>query len=96
MATVANAGNIHEPIDPPVYKGSIPARTVVPVTASDTVNLLDGPCRALLVGTAGVATVIDSDGNTVSLLALQAGYNPVSVRRVFSTGLTAANIWALY
>jgi len=73
-----------------------PARIYVPVTASDSTDLTDGVCRALLVGTAGAATLIDADGNTRTDVPLQQGYNPIRVQRVKSTGLTASNIWALY
>lgn len=74
-----------------------PAGKIVAVSASDTVDIYaDGrPCRALLVGTAGAATVIDAGGATSLLIPLQAGFNPLRVTRVKLTGLTAANIWAL-
>jgi hypothetical protein len=72
-----------------------PAVAVKPVTKSDTIDLADGACRALLVGTAGSATLIDADGNTSANVPLQQGYNPISVTRV-KTGGTADNIWALY
>lgn len=73
-----------------------PAGRWVPVTASDTLDLPDGVCRALLVGTAGAADIIDADGVARSAVPLQAGYNPGGVQRVKATSLTAANIWALY
>lgn len=76
-----------------------PAAAVVLVSASDTVDLPRGPCRALLVGTAGAARIMDGEGTDTggsNLVPLQAGYNPIQVKRIFSTGLTAANIWALY
>jgi hypothetical protein len=69
------------------------ARQWVAVTPSDTTELT--PPRGLLVGTAGNATLMDQTGAT-ALMPLQAGYNPISPRRVFATGLTAANIIALY
>lgn len=67
---------------------------IVPVTPGDAT--LFKTCRGLLVGTAGAATVIDGSGETRTLIPLQAGYNPISVQAVFSTDLTAADIWALY
>lgn len=73
-----------------------PASRIVAVTAHDTNELANGCCRALLVGTAGAATVVDHSGTTATLIPLQAGYNPIAVKIVKSTGLTAANIWALY
>jgi hypothetical protein len=53
-----------------------------------------GTCRALLVGTAGTATVIDAEGNTSTNIPLQVGYNPIRVSKV--TYGTAADVWALY
>lgn len=74
------------------------------VTASDANDLQDPqgnerPCRALLVGSAGAARLVDAEGNdtgATNLVPLQQGYNPISVRRIYATGLTASNIWALY
>lgn len=73
-----------------------PASAIIAVSAHDTNELTYGTCRGLLVGTAGAATVVDGEGNTATLVPLQAGYNPIRVKIVKSTGLTAANIWALY
>jgi hypothetical protein len=70
------------------------ATMVVPVTPSDVTGFKT--CRALLVGTAGAATLVDASGETRTAVPLQAGYNPISVQRINSTSLTAANIWALY
>lgn len=75
-----------------------PSGTIRAVVKSDTVNvdMINGQWpRALLVGTAGTATVIDATGVTSTSIPLQAGYNPISVQRVLNTG-TAADIWALY
>jgi hypothetical protein len=72
-----------------------PAQVITAVTPSDTLNLPRGSTRGLLVGVAGAATVIDSQGNIVTGIPLQQGFNPISVSRVFATGLTASNIWAL-
>lgn len=77
-------------------RGSISTgESIVPVTKSDTVDLPNGPCRALLVGTAGTATVIDGGGATRTDIPLQAGYNPIVVQRILLGG-TSADIWALY
>lgn len=79
-----------------------PAGAVRFVTASDTADLpqVNGQFpRALLVGTAGVARILDgqrTDTGGTNLLPLQVGYNPIHAVRIYSTGLTAANIWALY
>ncbi|MFN4840166.1 MAG: hypothetical protein ACK5MB_07350 [Phycisphaerales bacterium] len=65
------------------------------VVASDTVDFADGPCRALMVGTAGTATVIDIDDQPRTIHLVQ-GLNPIICQRVNATGLTAANITAYY
>lgn len=73
------------------------ASHAVKVTASDSANIK--PTAGLLVGTAGNARVIWADGQDsggTDLVPLQAGYNPISVTRIYSTGLTASNIFALY
>lgn len=69
----------------------------VKVTASDSADF--PACNGLNVGTAGNARIIFADGRDTGgtdLYPLQAGYNPISVKRIYSTGITAANIWALY
>jgi len=71
------------------------ASAIVPVTKSDTVDLVDGTCRALLVGTAGTANLIDGIDGVRADVPLQQGYNPICVKRV-KTGGTATDIWALY
>ena len=53
----------------------------------------NGPPRALLVGTAGSANLMDHEGNVLADVPLQRGYNPLSVRRVLPGG-TADNMWA--
>lgn len=74
-----------------------PASAIAYVTASDSNSF--ATCRGLLVGTAGAARIItadDVDTGGTNLVPLQQGYNPICVKRIYSTGLTAANIWALY
>ena len=72
-----------------------PARSLVQVTKSDTVDLAPSACRALLVGTAGTANLIDASGAQLTNVPLQQGFNPIMVRRIM-TGGTADNIWAMY
>jgi hypothetical protein len=74
---------------------SSPASSAGAVTASDSADNAEGS-SALLVGTAGNAKLTFANGKTVETFPLQAGYNPLRVKRVWSTGLTASNIWALY
>ncbi len=71
-----------------------PADKFVPVTKADA-DLAGGPCRALLVGTAGTANLQEIDGTTRTNVPLQQGYNPLGCKQV-RTGGTAADIWALY
>lgn len=70
-----------------------PAERFVAVTPSDSAYF--PPCRGLLVGTGGNATVLGCDDIPVAVV-LTAGYNPLIVQRVNATDLTAANIVALY
>lgn len=69
-----------------------PASKIAQVTSG--VALAAGTCRAILVGTAGTATVIDAEGNTSTNIPLQVGYNPIRVSQV--TFGTASDVWALY
>jgi len=66
----------------------------VKVTKADS-DLPDGVARALLVGTAGTANLQDEFGTTTTDVPLQAGYNPLNVKQVRTSG-TADDIWALY
>jgi hypothetical protein len=72
-----------------------PASKLAPVTPDDESDLPDGVCRALLVGTAGTANLIDASGAERTGVPLQQGYNPVGVQRVM-TGGSASDFWALY
>jgi len=74
---------------------SSPARVLKPVTKSDSTDLPDGTCRAILVGSGGTANIIDASGNDLAGVPLQTGFNPVRVSRV-KTGGTATDIWAIY
>jgi len=74
---------------------SSPARRLLAITKSADTDLPEGVCRALLVGTAGTANLVDALGNTCTNVPLQVGYNPIMIKRL-STGGTAADIWALY
>ena len=68
------------------------AKKIVPLTA--TGNTFP-TCRGLNVGTAGTATIMDADGNTIEDYILSAGYNPVQIQKLTALG-TAADLWALY
>lgn len=75
---------------------SSPAGKLVLVTPDDNNDLPDGTCRALLVGSAGAADIIDAGGNERTAVPLQQGYNPIGVTRVKATNIVASNIWAIY
>ena len=64
------------------------------VTKADA-NLPNSTTKALLVGTAGTANLMQPDGTIRTSVPLQVGYNPLQVLQV-RTGGTATDIWALY
>lgn len=70
-----------------------PPETYYKVTKADA-DLPLGPCRALLVGTAGTANLMRYDGITVTDVPLQEGYNPLPCKQVMLGG-SAEDIWAL-
>lgn len=71
-----------------------PSGKIREVTKADS-NLPDGACRGLLVGTAGTANLMDTTGAVLADVPLTAGYNPIQVLQVRTSG-TADDIWALY
>lgn len=73
-----------------------PADFGAAVTPSDSVNLPDGDCVALYIGTAGALRILCPNGREVTFAATVAGVLPIKVRRVYSTSTTATNIVALY
>lgn len=70
------------------------ARRYAPVVKANT-DLPDGPCRGLLVGTAGTANLTELGGTQRDNVPLAAGYHPLIARQV-RLGGTAADIWAIY
>jgi len=70
------------------------ARRIVPLTKGAAMPT-QGACRALLVGTAGTANISDGDGNVLTNVPLQVGYNPIIITNLAAGG-TATDIWALY
>ena len=73
-----------------------PGEALLAVTPADGSDLPGGVCRGLLIGTAGAAKLTDSLGNVVTGVPLVTGFNPIKVKRVWSTGTTAATIFAIY
>ncbi len=91
MATVRNLADDSRFVDTPLYSDlDEPANKYVLITSGEEFSV----CRALLVGTAGTATLVDIYGNERADVPLQAGYNPIRATKV--TLGTAANVWALY
>jgi hypothetical protein len=88
------ADPVLKPFNPNLGNNADPAGAIVAVTKADS-DLPDGICRALLVGTAGTANLMDATGATLADVPLQQGYNPIAVQQV-RTGGTADDIWALY
>ena len=71
------------------------AKSSIPVTPSNTVDLAAGPTRALWVGGAGNVDVITADGTADTIYGVQAGtLLPLSVRRVKATSTaTLMSAW---
>lgn len=84
----------NDPIVAPLNRES-PAVGAVAVTPSDSADLVV-TCRALYVGTAGDLRVAMANGDVVTFSGAQAGYHPISVRRVYATSTTASGVVALY
>jgi len=78
----------------------IPANRGVPITTSDTVNIVD-PARdalpvAIYVGGAGVVRAVFQDNTTADFTAIAGEILPISIKRVNSTGTTATLLIALF
>ena len=72
-----------------------PARYVVALNAlaSDTIDL-EIPVKAINASADEAITIVDLSDNTITNYQLHKGYNPVGIKRIFATGLTA-NFWGL-
>ena len=66
------------------------------VTPSDTVDLADGVCYALMVGTDGDVSVEYANGLEDTLYLIAGIVHPIQVVRVNATGTTATDIKACY
>lgn len=76
------------------YGTAIDAKAVTP---SDTVDLPDGPSRALYIGGSGNVSLITGGGTVITFNGLNSGYVlPLEVVRVRATGTTASNLIAIY
>lgn len=76
---------------------SNPARRFQAVNLSSGNVTFDPPCRAIIVGTAGVITGIGVDMTTAAATNnLPAGLYPIEFRQINQAGTTAAEITALW
>lgn len=64
------------------------------IAKSDTVDL-ENDTRALIIGTEGDIKITDDKG-VVGTYAMPAGVFPIRIRRVWSTGTTAAGLVGIY
>lgn len=73
-----------------------PGASAKEVTPSDSVDLPDGPCRAIHVRTAGIVRMTLVRDSASVLFNLAVGTHPFRVKRVHLADLTAAGIVAIY
>ena len=78
----------------PSINGKGNAYGAVSITPNDSTDLSDAPL-AIYVGGTGNLKVDMADGSTVTFTDIPAGFAPILVRRVYSTGTTATNIIGL-
>lgn len=77
--------------------GADPGYDGYAVTASDSADLSNGPCRALYVTVGGNVNVQLLGGGTAVLTTLTAGQIvEIAATRVMATSTTATGIFALY
>ena len=68
----------------------------VPVTPSDTIDLANGPTRAIIVNVSGFVAVRYANGLSDSIYMNAGVVYPLSVTRVLVTGTSATGIKAGY
>lgn len=74
-----------------------PGKESVAITASDSLNLTNGPCRAIFVGTAGNISLVTPGGTTLVFKNLSSGSMLAQgALRVNATNTTAADLIAIY
>lgn len=88
--TLINFAKNNQDVQTPDYDGYA-------VTADDSNDLPNGPCKAIYVTGAGNVAVNLVGGGTATLTSMVAGQIlPISVSRIKSTSTTATGIFALY
>ena len=87
-------------VNPLENKGAgatVPAYRIVPVSPDNNFTFTGEPNRAIWVGGAGNLAVQTLNGETVTIVGVNAGaLIPLSVRRVLSTNTTATSIQLWY
>jgi len=78
-----------DPINNGLVTSSSPYDDLKAVTPSDSADLPDGTCRGLFVSVAGNISFVTSKGTSQSAIPVDAGFFPVSIKRVLATGTTA-------
>jgi len=78
-------------------KKIIPGEDIAPVTPG-AAALPNGPCRAILVGTAGNINITTLAGEERDDVPVQLGITPIQCThiRTGASETAAANIWAIY
>lgn len=66
------------------------------VTASDTVNIVGGPARALRANVAGNLAVVTADGTAITYAVAAGEVLPIFATRVNATNTTATGIVAWF
>lgn len=66
------------------------------LTKSDSADLTDGPCRGLLVASAGTVNVTDMTGTQIDGVPLAAGIPLLLAIKRLRTGGTATSVFGLY
>lgn len=74
---------------------SSPGTDYEPVTPSDA-NELARVTRGIIIGTEGVIRALTAEGNDRTSKILPAGWHPLRVKKIFSSGTTADEITAVY
>lgn len=73
-----------------------PGRRYAAITKSDTVNIPNGPARALYVGVTGDVALVGDDDAAVTFKAMPVGIHQISFKRVNSTGTAATDMVAIF
>lgn len=70
------------------------ARSMKLIAKSDTVASVTGPHRGFFIEAESTLKIVTVSDDTITA-TFPAGYNPIMVKQVFSTGSDAVNVWGL-